>query len=77
MSEVIKSKKAVLDKIGASKHFHRQWEDVNKAMGRVLSEAYNPEGTMDDWVASCRAASNEMEKLLALGWSIRHGNTVE
>ena len=77
IAKVIKSKPAVLKKIGESKYFAGQWDDLNKAMGKVLSEAYNPNGTMTDWVDACNKVKTEMDSLHALGWSIKHGDIVE
>jgi hypothetical protein len=77
LARVIKSKPAVLAKIGESKYFAEQWEDLNKAMGRVLSEAYNSNGTMNDWIDACNKVKTEMDNIHALGWSVKHGDTVE
>jgi len=71
------SKPAVLAKIGESKYFAEQWEKVNKAMGRVLSEAYNPNGTMNDWIDACNSVGNEIDTIKTLGWSVKHGDTKE
>jgi hypothetical protein len=72
-----KSKPAVLDKIAQSKFFHGHWENLQKAIGRILDEAHNPNGTMNNWVESCNSAEVEIQKINALGWSVRHGKTIE
>ena len=73
----MKSKPAKLEKIGQSKFFSPSWEKVQSALTRVLDEAYNPNGTMSEWVDACNVVVNEMDNLKTLGWSIRQGNTAE
>lgn len=73
----IKSKKAKLSKIADSKDFHNRWESIQRAMTRVLDEAHNTNGTMNEWVDAWAAAKGEIDRLYTLGWSVRHGETKE
>lgn len=62
-----------LKKIGDSKQFHEQWESLNKKLGAMLSEAYNPEATTLDWADACNETRLAIDKLISLGYDIRDG----
>lgn len=73
----IKSKPTVLKKVADSKYFHNYWEDLQKKIGKILSEAHNPDGTMNDWTNSIDEATDAIAKISSLGWDVRHGNIIE
>jgi hypothetical protein len=75
--KVIESKKAVLSHIGRSQFFHGNWEKLQEAQDRVLNEAFRQDGNMNEWIDACNEVKHQMDMLQALGWSVRHGDTVE
>ena len=66
-----------LKRIADSKHFHPEWEKLQGTMGRVLTEAYYPGGTVEGWVGICNKAKEEIDNLKSMGNSIRRGVVTE
>ena len=59
--------------IGKSKHFHSRWEELQKALTQVLSEAHNENGKMDDWNNAIGLVQAKIDNLNAFGWSVKQG----
>lgn len=64
-----------MDKIADSKFFHEHWENTQKEMEKILEEAYNPNGTREDWAKACQKAMNQIDMLKHLGYGIKNGVT--
>jgi len=63
--------------IGQSRFFNEKWEELQKAIGTILSEAHNDKGTMNDWVDAFGKAQAKLDNLNSFGWAVRHNKIKE